>query len=190
MNLEEAIAESQELALSIYGLRFNGDRRTRTALACFAIAQQHHSAILILLRNRPPVHASAFALLRPLLEATLRGEWVYYCATDKQVTAFLEKEKGQMDMSSLLRSLEQQLDLKDAHAILYQKAWPLLSSMTHSFAGQISMWFGRTSIEPSYPEDLVQELINWSGKILKLGVATIQNLSTSSSSNSQSGSEA
>ena len=58
--------------------------RNRAAGASFAIAQDHHHAIVFLMKNT--FHSSSFALLRCLFEAYLRGLWLKYCATDAQVT--------------------------------------------------------------------------------------------------------
>ena len=66
MTLDDAKIQAERYGQQLHGLGLPGDARSRVAFACFAVAQQHHSAMLILLDRPNPLQSSAFALLRPL----------------------------------------------------------------------------------------------------------------------------
>lgn len=95
-SLSDARKEAAFISQRLHGAHLKSDIRSKTAAACFAIAQQHHSSILILLSNQPALEATAMALLRPLLEATYRGIWVSRCASDEQVDRFVSGAKKQL----------------------------------------------------------------------------------------------
>jgi hypothetical protein len=163
VTLDEAQAEASQISNSLQGLSLKKDLRSRTALACFAIAQQHHAAILILLANSPPLHSTAFALLRPLMEATLRGEWIL-----------------QIDMSSLVKALEKTLDNSTAHDVLYKGTWALLSTYTHTYENQVQHWLVSNDISSKYLPEQVQWLISNASVLLKLCSASIRSLAVES----------
>lgn len=178
MTLDEAQAEANQIARSLQGLKLRGDPRSRVALACFAVAQQHHAAILILLANTPPLHATAFALLRPLMEALLRGEWISHCATDEQVKCFAMGGKKQLDMSSLVNALEEKglNDLK-VREVLYQNTWSVVSAYTHTYEHQVLHWLTGSDVSPDYSPEQVEWLISATSSALKLCAASIRRLS-------------
>ncbi len=177
MTLDEAQAEANQIARSLQGIKLRGDFRSRVAFACFAIAQQHHAAILILLANSPPLHATAFALLRLLMEATLRGEWISHCATDEQVKCFASGDKNQLDMSSLVRALEKQLGDLKVHEVLYKNNWSVLSAYTHTYEHQILHWLNDNDVSSDYSPEQVQWLISTASPFLKLCAASVRRLS-------------
>jgi hypothetical protein len=177
VQLSEATAEAYEIARSLHGLQLRSDPRSRVALACFAVAQQHHSAILILLANSPPLQATAFALLRPLLEATLRGEWVSHCATDEQVKTFALGGKKQLDMASVVSELGKKVGNSNAHSVLYKNTWPIVSAYTHTFEHQIQHWLSSSGISPNYSTEQVVWLVSNASACMKLCSASIQSLS-------------
>jgi hypothetical protein len=177
VQLSEATAEANEIAQSLHGLQLRCDPRSRVALACFAVAQQHHSAILILLANSPPLQATAFALLRPLLEATLRGEWIVHCGTDEQIKTFTLGGKKQLDMSSVVSELGKKLGDSNAHSVLYKKTWPIVSAYTHTFEHQIQHWLSNSGISPDYSPKQVAWLLANASPCMKLCSASIHALS-------------
>ena len=175
INLKDAIKISETLGQRLHGLHLPNDSRSRVAFACFACAQQHQAAILILLQREPRLEATAFALLRPLLEATLRGEWIIYCATNEQVETFALGGKKQLDMSSVVKALEKKHPESNAHKILYSNLWTTISSYTHTYEHQVQHWLG-DEIVPSYPEEQISWLLNASCACLALCTAPLRRL--------------
>lgn len=172
INLQDAIKVSENLGQKLHGLRLPGDLRSRVAFACFACAQQHQSAMLILLQRPPPLEATAFALLRPLLEATLRGEWILHCATDEQVKNAVSGGKKQLDMSSVIRALDNIHPGSNVHQNIYTNLWPILSAYTHSYEDQVTRWLGK-EISPDYSEEQTAWLLKASCACLALCTASV-----------------
>lgn len=179
MTLDEAKHQAERYGKLLHGLQLRGDSRSRVALACFAVAQQHHSAILILLDRPNPLQATAFALLRPLMEATLRGEWVLHCATDDQVKTFVLGGKQQLDMASVIRALEKINPGSEAHRILYQDNWKIVSAYTHTFEYQIQHWLSDGEVCPAYDPSQLAWLLNAGTGCFRLCVSSIQSLKRS-----------
>lgn len=176
ITLEDAIRISETLAQRLHGLRLPNDSRSRVAFACFACAQQHQAAILILLQREHPLEATAFALLRPLLEATLRGEWILHCATNEQVSTFTLGGKKQLDMASVLRALEKIHPTSGAHKILYSNLWTFISAYTHTYEYQVQHWLG-DEIAPIYPDEQITWLLKASCACLALCTESVRRLS-------------
>lgn len=176
MTLDEAKFQAEKYGALLHGLTFEADARKRVALACFAIAQQHHSAILILLDRPIPLHATAFALLRPLMEATLRGEWILHCADEKQIKTFALGGKAQLDMASVIRALEKLHPQSEAHRILYQDNWKIVSAYTHTFEHQIQHWLVDGDVCPTYTPEQVAWLLNAGTGCFRMCVTSIRSI--------------
>lgn len=179
MELNEAKQQAERYGKRLHGMQLKGDSRSRVALACFAVAQQHHSAILILLDRPSPLQAAAFALLRPLMEATLRGEWVLHCATDDQVRSFVQGDKQQLDMASVIRALEKINPGSEAHRILYLDNWKIVSAYTHTFEYQIQHWLVDGKVCPAYDPAQLAWLLNAGTACFRLCVSSIESLRVS-----------
>lgn len=178
ITLIQAVELAETLGQRLHGLRLPNNVRSRVSFACFAVAQQHQSAILILLQREPRLEATAFALLRLLLEATLRGEWILHCATDEQVRTFALGGKKQLDMSNVVKALEACNPGSNAHKILYTDLWQIMSAYTHTYEHQVQHWIG-DEIAPSYTEEQVSWLLNVSCACLALLTASVRSLAVS-----------
>ena len=180
MMLDEAVEKANQLALSLHGLRLKSDLRSRAAAACFAVAQQHHNAILILVGNQPPLYASAFALFRLLVEATIRGHWLSHCASDEQVSNFVEPQRQQLDTASMMKAIDNKValvgDTWSSHKSIYEKHWSALSAYTHTGDLQIQHWLTTKDIEANYPVDGVSELLCLANSVAMLAASGAQAL--------------
>lgn len=141
MRLSLAIKEANWIAERLHGRRFRNDLRSRVAAACFAVSQQHHNSILILLSRRPSLQATGFALLRPLVESVIRGLWLSHVATEDQVKEYVNSGT-KLDMASMMKSLDKLTGL-DAYRGLYVKNWRVLSGYTHTGELQVQRWLRR-----------------------------------------------
>lgn len=159
----------------LHGLRLKSDLRSKTAAACFAIAQQHHSSILILLSNKPALEATAMALLRLLLEATYRGLWIAYCANDQQIENFISGSKKQLDMQSIIDALGKVYNGNNKSASkLYTNTWKILSAYTHTYELQIQRWLTTNAIESNYQSEEIIELLNKANDAIRLVEAGVR----------------
>jgi hypothetical protein len=74
---------TQELAVP-------SDDRSRLSLALLQLVQEHHASIVILIQHQQ--YGSAFALLRPLYEAYVRGVWLARVASEREFSRFQRDE--------------------------------------------------------------------------------------------------
>ncbi|MBP0597399.1 hypothetical protein J8I26_04740 [Herbaspirillum sp. LeCh32-8] len=181
MELEHLLAKAESLAYRISselnGQPLPADPRACAAIGCLTVAQQHHSAIIILLRNDMPVHASAFALIRHQIETAFNALWLWYCAGDDEVERFLQDGSGKS-----VRQLVAQVDgvlsgREGAEAAIIRAHWSQLSDFVFSGERRIRHWLESNEIDAIYAEDAVAELVDLSNSIAELGRATYRSLS-------------
>lgn len=177
-SMSNALKLREELQQRLVGLQQGNKPRQRVAYACYAIAQEHYSAILLLLQQDPPSYATAFALLRPVLEATLRGEWVVECASDEQIKSFVLGGKKQLDMSSLVDALQKKSDSDNMHRVLYKDLWPIISAYTHTYEHQLQHWISLEAPIPNYAPEQIAWLLNGAMACFALCVSSIRRIAT------------
>lgn len=183
MELEHTLARAESLAYRISS-ELNGqalpeDPRACAAIGCLTVAQQHHSAIIILLRNDMPVHASAFALLRHQIETAFNALWLWYCAADEEIARFMHDGSGKT-----VRQLVAQVDgvlagREGAEAAIIRAHWSQLSDFVFSGERRIRHWLESNEVDAIYSEEAVAELVDLSNSIAELGLATYRNLTGS-----------
>jgi hypothetical protein len=131
--LEDAIQKSkrwmEQAALLTDGLSFPTSDRNRVAVSLYHLCLEHHQAIHTLVDHG--VIGSAFALVRPQLEAYVRGAWFAACATNRQVARFLKNEDPPK-IGVLIEDLEKRAAYKDG-SLRRMKAelWDTLCGFTH-----------------------------------------------------------
>lgn len=154
----------------------NCNFRSKVSAICFAVSQQHHNSILILLSRNPPLEATAFALLRPLVESVIRGFWLLHVATDVQVEGYVNSG-AKLDMASMIKSLDEVTGL-DAYQSIYKKNWSVLSAYTHTGEFQVQRWFKTNDIEPRYSNAEISELISLAGLAARLAFQCVVAISS------------
>ena len=187
MKLADGISIANRIAAELHGLALKSDLRSRTAAACFAVAQQHQSAILLLLHNQPPMHATAFALLRPLVEATNRGLWLSHCADDEQIRNFVDPQRKQLDAASVMIAIDRAVACGSlgSHKTIYQKHWSALCAYTHTGEHQIQRWMKTENVEPTYSAIEICELISLSTSLAELISCAVKALCSNQSERSK-----
>lgn len=173
--LEQAKKRAIEIAEALHGRHIKGDLRSRLCAACFAVSQQHHNSILILLSRNPPLQATAFALLRPLTESTIRGLWLSHVATDEQVESYVQSGT-KLDMASMITLVGKAAGVI-AHQAIYRH-WPSLSAYTHTGEHQVQRWLMTENIEPSYSASELSELVNLAGVVAELAFQAVLAISS------------
>ncbi|WAG77696.1 hypothetical protein LMK08_20365 [Metapseudomonas furukawaii] len=175
MQLEQAKQRAIEIAEALHGRHIKGDLRSRLCAACFAVSQEHHNSILILLSRNPPLQATAFALLRPLTESTIRGLWLSHVATDEQVENYVQSGT-KLDMTSMI-TLVGKAAGGNAHQTIYRH-WSSLSAYTHTGEHQVQRWLLTENIEPSYSASALSELVNLTGVVAELAFQAVVAISS------------
>jgi hypothetical protein len=157
--LERAGSYVEELRLSVDGLSLPSSNRMRAAASCFAIAQDHHHAIVLLIQEK--LFASSFALLRIEFEAYIRGEWLSQCASDPIIDSFLRgKEPPKVDC--LLAELEMLESFNEKRlSQIKQQTWKSMCAYTHTGGLHVQRWNTEDGIEANYTRDEVLKVLKF-----------------------------
>jgi hypothetical protein len=161
MVLDDVLAGTKKfiavIADSIDDLSFDASDKNRAAAGCLQISIEHHASIELLVEN---VHhrGSAAALVRPQLEAFLRGAWLHRCATEQAATDFLN-DKNPPGPTALIVALEQNEFFKNgALSMLKQKLWDGLCSYTHAGGLHVARRIAATEIVANYSDEEMIEM--------------------------------
>lgn len=173
--LSQAITKSKELSnwisQNIDGLPMVSERRSRLAAACLHLAFDHHDAIILLTERA--IYGSAFALLRLIFEAYVRGSWLQLCASETDLDKF-ENDKLERDFASLISDLEK----PDAFRVgvlsrAKQDSWGLLNSFTHSGYHHVRRRYTESAIEANYPEHDIVAALYFADAVALMSTSTL-----------------
>ena len=162
-SVEKSKLLSDWVAARLNGLRMPelpNNKRLQLAIACQHLAIEHGQAIILLVDN--VLYGSALALQRPMFEAIVRGVWLRYSATNKEVDKaaagrFPDTEK--MARNSLqLNDKKNTLPLKDIKEIW----WNRLCGYTHGGLEQIRSRLDNTGLRANYCNAEVMAALRWS----------------------------
>ena len=148
-------------------------RRVQLSLACYTVVRDHHHAIAILTDEE--LYASALTLARPLYEATVKGMWLQHCAPQISLERYAAGKE--LPAVGMMAEALQNSELPDATATqltrVKGKYWRALSSLAHAGHTQIRHLLSPNGVEPNYPEQAIQELVNFTAYMAV--VASIEN---------------
>ena len=162
------------LRLAVHEKVLPASNRVRASASCLAIAQEHHHSIALLTEHR--LFASSFALLRAAFEAYVRGMWLFLCASEPQVSRFLNgKEPPKLD--NLLAALEATPGFaENVLSTLKKRHWSAMCAFTHTGGLHVQRWNTSEAVEPHYdPKEVAQVLFfaELIGALAVLGIAEI-----------------
>ncbi len=164
----------EELRVSVHNMDVPSDSRTRAAGSCFAIAQEHHHAIVRLIEWK--LFAAAFALIRVEFEAYIRGEWLSQCASDSVIDAFL-KNKEPPRIDCLLAELETIESFSEkVLSKIKAETWRSMCAYTHTGGLHVQRWNTEDGIEANYSRDEVLEVVKFAEIIASLSVMGVARL--------------
>src|SRR5258708_8147975 len=161
---------------ALHDLSLPSSDRTRIAGACFAVALEHHHAVVILLRER--LNGSAFALMRSAYEAYVRGVWLALCATDSQLRSFIDGIEPPK-LGVMLEAIET-IPTFEGKTLSYVKAenWKSMCSYTHTGALQVQRWNTSEAITSRHSPEEIEEVLSFTSAfafLSALGVAMLPN---------------
>ncbi len=173
-HLSEASAYVEYIWRATHGKVLPATPRIGAAASCFAIVQDHHHAIVLLLSSR--LYASCFALLRVAFEAYVRGEWLWTCATDLEVEAVLAgKEPPKVKV--MMDALVQQNEFVGRSLVgIHMSHWKALCGYTHTGGIHLQRWIASGSIEPCYSTDELLEAIRFVDVLAAVSAAGVLSL--------------
>ena len=156
-------SSTQELAVP------NADR-SRLSLGLLQLAQEHHASIILLIEHQQ--YGSAFALVRPLYEAFVRGVWLAQIATDKDLARYQEDQQFGLKQLAAQVAARAQLDGTN-FAGLADRALNAMHSYTHNGYLASVRRLSRDAIEPAYEADEIREVLEFAQLFGVLATAEI-----------------
>jgi hypothetical protein len=139
-----------------------GTWSNRLFLLLSELALEHHEGILKLIESRVHI-GSAFALLRPMVECSLRAIWVKQCISEGDLKKRVDERRDFPQLNTLKRDVVTSLEglgFRDAFA-LSPKLTKYLHGWTHG--GWEALIYrvqdGGRLVGPSYPPELVGLLL-------------------------------
>ncbi|WP_075258502.1 DUF6988 family protein [Herbaspirillum camelliae] len=176
MELEHLLARAHSLAYRICA-EFNGqplpdDQRACAVIGCLTVAQQHHCAIGILLRQEMPVNASAFALVREQIATVFNALWLWYCASTEEVQRFMAHGSGK-SLHQLVAQVDGLLaNSPTAEAAILRGHSAQLSDFVFAGEPRIRHWLDINEVDALYSEETVGQLVALSNSMAELGLAS------------------
>ena len=156
-----ALKRSAELTVTLQAntprVKFT-NQRERLAVTSLALALSHRDGIHIL--TRAGANAPAFALLRPMYEALMRGIWAATCASDAQgEDAYTKGYLPKFD--TVIKALNRNRSHGGIYGELNARVWDGYSDYAHGGMRQIIRWAGQNVSEPEHTDDEILDLLHF-----------------------------
>jgi hypothetical protein len=129
----------------INGVGFEPTIKNKLSAPLFDIAHDHAKAIVILLEA--PIYASAYALVRPLIESFVRAAWIQHCASDDDIKDIVKKDDFPLSFGKMLNAVEEKRGWEKTLTQLKKSAWKSMHSYTHGGMQLISRRFKDANVE-------------------------------------------
>lgn len=154
--------------------RLHDGIRERVGLPILQLSEDIGDAIIVLLDAKLP--GPALSLARPLFEGYVRGFWLLNHASDKQVHEFMNGKCP--NFRGLLDAIPKDADSGGAwiHANS-EKNLMAFHDLTHGGSEHVKRRNRDDSVEPSYPEQELESLVNFGNEIrIRIGVELLSRL--------------
>lgn len=156
------------------GRTLPGSLPDRLAGAFWHVSLQHHLAIGSLVQEERL--ASAFALLRPLIDAYVRGLWVAHLASEIEIQGFT-KGDDPPDTGKLVKRLETEGWFKGNNlSQIKQGIWPVLCDATHTGIRMVSCHLSDAEIGPVFDDEEILDLLGASDAWALMAAGSIASL--------------
>jgi len=138
-------------------ISLNATRSNRLAAAAFHIALTHHSSVVALVEQGR--HVSGFALIRPEIDAYIRGLWLGFLASDEEIERITKADRAP-STPELMDRLEK-AGYFDAKALtsMVPTMWPVVCDFTHTGIRALVRHLTPTSIEPLFEDEEIVEAL-------------------------------
>lgn len=140
---------------------FKTDTDEKTIIvALFSLVVEHHGAILTLLKTGR-FDGSAFALVRPLIDAVYRAFWVHFCATPEHLTAIRKGESPYPGLPNMADEVEKHMNYTGGLFTALKPHVKALHGYTHGGLEQLGRRFDAAgNVQPNYVTGEKLEVIN------------------------------
>jgi hypothetical protein len=146
LNKVEELVRQVKRMLARYS--YPDDARTVIVMGTITQMIEHHEAVLLLIRNDKV--GSAFALARCVFEATYRGLWLNFCATEAQVDEFVKKDKLPLSLTEIAAAIDESYGAQGFFEEFRKKTWDALCSYAHTGLLQLGRRFTGPVAKPAY----------------------------------------
>lgn len=178
MALSLALERAQQLAtfvaVEVSGKSMGTEERTTVAGTLCSVCLDHHESIIILISQHHP--SSAAALMRPMFEAYGRGIWLAYVASDREFRRFLA-DRNDVTFRTMIASIERLPEFSAGTLGRFRaSSWGALCDFAHGGTRMITRNFNGSTIEPNFPEDVLEEMLSAAGATALLAAVAIAEL--------------
>ena len=162
--LENFISKSDHLVKWLhkhaYNFKIPDDMRSQLATSCFYVAMNHHESIVLLASNRH--WASAFSLVRIMVEAHVKGLWIAYHASMDDLESLVAKGKLKKDFGEMIKDIEDEKKNDSAAlSLIKSKAWSGLSNYVHTGMVLLSRYHACEKIEAKFTVNDIIQMLNF-----------------------------
>jgi hypothetical protein len=157
-----AVAETMHnFVLESVPQRFLTDTDQKTiVVALFSLVVEHHGAILTLLKLGR-FDGSAFALLRPLIDAVYRAFWVHYCAKPEHLAAIRKGDSPYPRLPNMADEVDKHMTYTGGLFSALKPHIKTLHGYTHGGLEQLGRRFDTSgNVQPNYAAGEKLEVIN------------------------------
>lgn len=156
-------------------LSFKTGDRNMLAIGCFDVALENQAAIALL--HSAGLYSSAFALLRVLAEALVRGMWLLHCASEGELAKF---KHGKLDQTfdQLTKAVEKAIgDPLEVLSRFKRVAWASLNRFTHTGFHQVSRRHKPGRVKANFSDDDLAKALGLAGSLGMIAAGQIAGLS-------------
>lgn len=162
--LEDFISRSDELAewLNQHAYEFTcpDEPKSRLAISCFYVALEHHKSIVLLVLRK--YAASAFALVRIMVEAFVAGEWLLFCSSPADLEYFAKKGNFNKNFGEMVKDIENNNENNTGMlSTVKRKAFSGMSGYVHTGIQQLSRHMTDKTIEPNFEAREIIQMLNF-----------------------------
>jgi len=136
LEMRRAQEMNQFVAAQLTGQYPREDRRDLLA-RFLSITKSHHEAIMLLCYEERLL-GSAFALWRPLVEASIRGSFVAFLATPVQIEQIKRGETPYGNVNALAKDLDTLFETEGLFTRDAGEAWGMMCGFTHGGLEQLN----------------------------------------------------
>lgn len=162
-SLEASINLSDQVAACLDGLKMPDlpyNKKLQLAMPCQHLAIEHGQAIICLVDKG--LYGSALALQRPMFEAIVRGVWIRYSATDKEVEKATD---GKFPHTEIMVNNSPRWEDQNSTPPLNEIKeiwWKRFCDYTHGGSGQIRARLSNSGLQANYNNADVIAALRWS----------------------------
>ncbi|RYY83029.1 MAG: hypothetical protein EOO15_22060 [Chitinophagaceae bacterium] len=170
--LEHSYEISRFIAATL-GSTASLNRSERLAIASLNLCLDHREATLLLATHG--ARSSAFAMMRPVFEACVRGCWFGFVATESQINAMFA-DRFSPKLEKMVRAIGEQ---EPALKVLWSIATTFkeqLDHFTHGSGSQLARWYNHEALAPNHTASEVIDVLRFIDTIALIACAAREKL--------------